>query len=561
MGMRVPAGNRYSSPRVDRNLGRPAQVAAVGNAETFNAGPSLDRAMDASLQAASRYKQEADQVAALEGKTRLAAAQTRLLYDPEVGAFNKKGKNAFGTIDEVNTAYQKEYDEILKTMHNESQREALRREFEVSKLDINRQLSRHISTQADQYDDTVTTAGLVVEQQAVIANPLDTERRNQAMLKQKIMIDQYADRKGLPAEQRQIMLTEAENKTDLGAITALVDSQDYLGAQEYYESVKNNLTGDYKTKAERLVKESIVTGQANANAMAYAQKNMSFADSVAQAQKIEDPNVRKATFELLKQNNEMKKIADADRDEKLIDQIASRIDRGQTWNQIPQSEKDSLSMSDRNRIKAYADERAKGNDAPAGSVLYFDAIQIAGNPATRQQFMKMNLKTEYYGKIATSEMKELVTLQMEMRNGTDKGTADADQIFTTKQIVEGIARSAGIYADKDSGKSAQESYAKFQAAVNNAARQYTANTGKKPDGVQLQKIVDSLLIEQKVNNDWFNNTRRRFELDTTQNSNISYDQIPESERSQIEAAAKRHGYPISQGEVVEFYNKMITGAL
>lgn len=559
MGLRVPGVNRYSSPQVQTSIGPTVQQQAVGDANTFGAGPGLEKAGQGFMEVFAKEKNNADKVSALEAKTKLAAIATDLLYNPERGAFTKKGKNAFSTIDDVNSAYDKAFSEISDGLSNESQKQMLRADFEASKVDIQRQLSRHVSTEAQQYDDNTTRAGLEVEQTAVAANPLDNERRNAAIIKQKIMIDDFANRNGIPAEQRQLMLQEAENKTNLGAITTLVDSKDYLGAASYYNDVKETMTGEFRQKADRMVKESLINGQAAEKSREYSQKGLTLTQATAEIQKIEDPELKKATYQQVKMDYDMRKVAEADRAENINKSVASQIDRGTLWKDIPQSTKDLLTSQQRSTLQSYAEERAKGRDVPAGGKLYYDTFSIATNPATRNQFMRENLYSTIYGKVSKSEFDELYKLQNGLKNGSAKELNDADDLFSNKQIAESIAKSNGIYAANDDSESKQETYRQYQTSLNRELRRFQTNTGKKPTSDDVQRIADSLLIEKKVNDNWFGNTKRRFEVDPGVNVDITYEDIPAREKALIAQAAKEAGATLNEQDVVDLYIQKTTG--
>lgn len=563
MGLRAPGNRggdvqRYSNNRVETRV----QQANVQDPRRLGSdlGDQVNRLGGAFVDAYSRQKQRADEVAALEQQNKLAAVQNQLLYDPQNGAFNKKGKNAFSTLGEVNEAYDKAYAELDNSLVNEQQKQMLRRSYLTSRVDINRQLQRHISTQAEEYDRNTTNAGMALEQQAVATNPLDNERRTMALGKQRMMIEQYASANGFSEEQKQLMLQDAENKTNLGALTSLVDSRDYINAKKYFEDTKDTMTGEYRSRAERLVKESVTQGQAQEFTDQVMMDRVPLGEAYKRAnEQIKDPELRKATISMIRDSYRQKDEADAYNAEQINKRVASQIDRGVLWKDIPQSTKDLLTSSQRSQLEGYASERMKGRDVPSGGIKYYDLYSIANNPQTRNQFMNMNLYTEAYGKVSKSEFDELYKKQAGLKNGSAKEVNEANALYSNKQIADSIAKSNGIYASSDDSGSKYQTYTNYSVAVDSAVRNFEQNTGKKATGEDVRRIAESLIIEKKVNDDWFGSKKMRFEAEPGENTVLEYQDIPKQELAAIQQAMKAKRVNLSEDQILQIYLQKING--
>ena len=559
MAVRVPGGGiqRYSSPQIE------SQVQRATLQDPSSAGFDTSRGIEkigANLaDVFMKQKQQADQLAVLDAKNKRAAYETELLYNPENGAFTKKGKNAFGTIEQVNSEYDKTMSEIENSLYNDNQKAAFRRDYQTSKLDINRQLNRHVSVQADAYDDETTTSGLITQREAYLANPYDNQKRTQSLIEQKIIIDQHATRKGLPDESRKLMLEDAENKTNLGAISKMVDTKDWIGAKQYFEDTKDSLTGEYRAKAERLVKESYQTGAAQQFTDEAMKKNLTLGQAYDMAAKeIQDPELRKATISNIRDSFQQRKEAEAYNADQINKNVASQIDRGTLWKDIPQTTKDRLSSTERDRLASYAADRAKGVDVPAGGKVYYDTFSIATNPTTRDAFMKENLHTSIYGKVSRSEFDELYKLQNGLKNGSAKEVNQADDLYSTKQVAEGVARSNGIYPKADDGESKQTAFTNYMVSVNSAVKLYETNSGKKANADDVKRIADSLVIQKKIDGQWFGGIRR-FEALQGQNVDLEFSDIPASEVAAIREAARAQKVNLRESDILSIYNKRISG--
>ena len=90
------------------------RVSSSAPLSAFGGGDALESTNQATqgftnnmMKLALEQKQKADQVVVLDGDNQMANAENFILRDPEKGALNKRGKDAFGVPDMVNEQWNK----------------------------------------------------------------------------------------------------------------------------------------------------------------------------------------------------------------------------------------------------------------------------------------------------------------------------------------------------------------------------------------------------------------------------------------------------------------------
>lgn len=548
----MPSVPRASAPRVQQSIGPTVAQQSSVDAESLGFGDSYRQMTSTMIGVVAKAKNDADQIAAMEAKTQLGAYQNDLLYNPETGAFAKKGKNAFSTPTEVNEQYAKRYSEIEAGLTSDRQKQMLRQYYGDSLNDINRQVNRHVSVEMEKYDNATTTANVETERSMALTNPYDTLGIAKSIEKQKLAIDQYAERNGIPPEQRTQMLTEVQSKTNLGVLTRMVDENNDIAAKQYLELARGGMAGDDLIRAEKLVKNSVIEGEGQRLADDFTKRRMSYTQANEELMKIEDPDLRKAATQSYRQNKANEEAARRDQEERLDRSIADQIDAGKKWADIPQSQKSALSSSQRSRLESYAADRSKGKQPSTDWGVWTELQQMASDPSTRDKFNNLN-PVNYRPYLSDSQYMDFVQKQVGTRSGSDKVYKDLDGVRSDNQIIDQTAAGVGIVYDKNS-KGKAEAYNLYRQAVDVEYQKFVQDNGRKPKNEEMQSIVDQVLIKEKSTG-WFSFSRRRFEVPANEqfvSSVESVEDIPQSIRAEIRASKAYLKNPTTATEILLF---------
>ena len=203
-----------------------------------------DKAFGAAESFMVEERKKADQIAVLDGDVKNSSFETSLMYDPEKGLLNRRGKDAFGIYDEAKTAWDSHVAETEKGLASDTQKQAYKNRAMSRWLDMDKQIKRHVSTESRQFDDTVTDSFIANERTAAALNYQDRERVQTSIATQKAVLADHAKRNGLPAEWLKLKTTEAESKTHVSVIGRMLDNGQDMLAQEYYEANKEGFGAD-----------------------------------------------------------------------------------------------------------------------------------------------------------------------------------------------------------------------------------------------------------------------------------------------------------------------------
>ena len=441
----------YDSPKVAERGYAPARISEQAPLEAFGGGAAaagVSRAarglVDVAVDIGAKERENANQLAVLDADRRSSELETGVLYapatlsdgkpNPKRGALTVQGKEAFGLPDTVMAEYDKESAKIEASLSNRQQKEAFRRLAQTRRLEVDRQLQRHVSQQIKKFDDDTVEAYLTNERNAAASNFGDPDRIGLAIALQRGAIADYAGRNGLPAEWIQAKGRDAESRTHIGVIDRMIATENYDGAKEYYAANKDGVAG------------------------------------------LDAAGVEKAI-----------KAADRARQDELFLEATNIVDRnrGQAPKDIvPGWER--LSLNERRALEARTKE-VDNDDALWLSMNAMTAREVAAIDAVK-------FNTEYWPRLDTSHRERALELWKSARSG--KGEAEFNSLRSDHELVLDSLRSAKVVPDgKLEGENAAKARA-FEDNVDAAFKVYFHQTGKNPNDEQKQKIVHNLLLKK-----------------------------------------------------------------
>jgi len=553
----MPQVPRLDSPGVRQQIGQGAQITTNVSAEALNAGKSLEGVFSAAEKLADHARKSSDEVAVLDAQRKLTQLETNLLYDPKTGAYNKKGKDAFNAVGEVDQAFTKGTEDIESGLTGNTQREMFRRHASQKQQDIFRQMDKHVSTEIVNYDNAQTESFIASERNAALVNPYDLNRVDESIKNQQQAITQHAERNGMPKEWIDQKAAEAKSQTHSGIVQQYLASGNDIAASSYYEKNREQFVGKDLTNATKDVEEGSLRGFSQRESDKIFSRNLSMSDAVAEAKKIDDPRKRDATVERVKQNYQDAEIARRNFVEKNNIAATNFIDQNPDINSyIAQNPRawDALDSSEKTALKNYADTRRKGLEPATNWQEYYNLRSLASSTSTRDEFMRMDLYGEYRNKLSDEKFSEIVKLQADLRNGDEKTGKALDGYRSDEAIVEGVLASAGYGVGKDNKTAIQ-----FKRMVDEKLVQLQESTGKKYTGQDVQKISDDLMVKVVTEKGMlWDSTKRSFELDPTDEiKDVAVKDVPRNERSKIEQALRKNGQPINDQSVAELFRRKL----
>lgn len=507
---------------------------------------------------AEEEKKKADQVAVLDADGELSAFETDLLYNPETGALNKKGKDAFGIPETVMSAYGKRVAEIEKRLTSNDQRLAFRRAAQGRQLDVDRMLQRHVSGEIQRYDSEKTESYVKNERDAALANPLDTERVGIALERTKAAISDHAARNGMPAEWVTEKTSAAESSIHYGIISGFLSRGEDLYARQYYEQTKDQLYGDDRKRAEVDVKAGSLKGQSKRIADEIAGKQGSLGSALAalknDARLKDNAELYDATLDRVKQNFQLKDAAREEAVKQVGTSALNFIEKNKTLDNFPEHQWQLLPESTRRSLKNYLRDVREGIEPVTDWAIYNELQRSAGDPERRVKFAQMDL-LQYRDKLENSRFVELVQLQSALRRGDEKVVQTLDGIRSKTSIIDDRLDAMGIGANPKKGTSKAVEAESFRMKVDEAIQERQRATGKKVTNDEVDDIVQKLSGKVVLERGrLWDTTARAYQIKPGQQAqDVDYSEIPELAKRQIMDSLKKRQVPATEENIKRVY--------
>lgn len=504
----------------------------------------------------SEQKKKADQIADTNAKSQLSALETRLLYDPQSGALNKKGKDAFGIGKDTMDQYQKETDTILNSLGNEEQRSSFRTAREEKAQGIDRSLQGHISQETIRYDASVTDSLVKNETDAAIENYHNPQRIAQSVKSQEEALRGFGARNGLSEEEITQKVADAKSKTHEAVIGRMLANDQDIGAESYYRGVKDSIKGDDKARVEQMLEIGSTRGKAQriTDDLIKKGEDPEKALAIIGEKYKNNPKVREAAEQRLAGQVALRESLNKKKQEDLYNSTTQMIDsQNMTYDQISPEIVQQLDTDFREKLQTYSHNKAIGKDIITDPVVKNDLLDMAANPATRDKFISMDISAKYLNKLNGKDRQDLLDKQRKLRYGDDKTSKELDGYRTNSQIVQDSFVSAGY------NTSNKKDYAQFKTFVDDQVAQYQSATGKKITNQELQKITDGAAMKVVTDKGMiFDSKKPQFQIDNSDDvKNISYKEVPYAFKVRAEKYLKNNGKTPSESLVLDWYKKYV----
>ncbi len=542
------------------NLG----LSANAPSEAFGAGQSMDKVMGAVSQVGKAYleeKRKADQIAFMDADAKLSALQTRLEFDPDIGFQNKKGKESFGAPDSVHGDWTKGLEEIEGSLSNDDQKMAFRKSAQQRWADLDKGVQRHVGAEIRQYDNQTTESYIKNEVDAAVTNYKDPERVNMSLQRLQAATIDYAQRNGMPEEELKQKLTAIQSQAHSGIVNRFLANGDDMSASNYFNANKDKLSGDVASKLEKDLEEGSLRGNSQRISDGIMSKRMSMSQAMDEVKKIEDPRLRDAASDRVRQGYQMQEMARRDSLEKMHINATNIIDKYGTIDAIPPNQWTQFSLGERSQLINYAKAKTEGRDIPTKWDVYQDIKTMAATPAYRDKFLQMDIVGEHMNNLGKPELKEVINLQASLRNGDEKSSRLLDGYLSDKQRVDSVLASAGLDPGTKN-KSKKEQLANFRKRLDDEVIKMQERTGKKVNNIDLENLASELLVKGITEKGLIWDTEKfKFEVSDTDKFEVDIKSIPKAEREKIESALKRRNAPATDAKVLELYLRKSKGSV
>jgi hypothetical protein len=430
--------------------------------------------------AADDAMQTADAVAVMDAERKARDRRLDLLFNPEKGAYNTKGKDALGLASSVTAELGKSIGEIENTLSTPKQKALFRQRSASMIPETAAELNRYGIEQAKQYESAAIKA-----YKATAANEAVTYYKNPIRIQEsvrKVWDANLLEYKDQPAD-----VLELANKTDQSEIytatTARLIDDNPLAAQAFYEQNRDLFMGSDQARIERMLEPKVKQYKAFEKANAIIDSTDSTKEWRAQARQIQDQDEQQIVMARLREEEALREREQKALEEKTRDAAWNSVFEGGSLRTMPAAVLANLDPTDRKQILAFEQGRAEGKEVATDWAVYEDLQQLPNAELLQTDLSK------YYGQLNETERKELIKKKANVQKGT---TQIKPELTFEQQFTDTAAGMLFPASAKDKGLSRQQKEVMGRvrsAAAAEVTRQETQKSGFLTME-ERQKIID-----------------------------------------------------------------------
>lgn len=253
---RVPQAENTVNPTINPSARSNAGI--TPEAYGAGVGRGLQQVGAAVFDIAQQERQKQDTAKLMEGERTLQQWQNQALFAPETGEYAKRGQQSFGAIERVLPEWDKQVATVEAGM-SERQRQVFRERAGNMRTQMERDLMRHVGSEAEVYQKTETAALVGTRVETALLYWEDQARFDKELREAQGVF--LAGNPGLPPSAAAVGLREIESKARGQVIDKLVEN-DPRQAQRYYDTYADAMTSADRARAERVLKPAMVDAEA-----------------------------------------------------------------------------------------------------------------------------------------------------------------------------------------------------------------------------------------------------------------------------------------------------------
>lgn len=559
----VPRYNQQVSETATPGIRMNAELSdeAVGLNASKRVGQAVHGAIGTANEIYQAEKKKADDTFIEELDAKARNYKNTLIYGQNIdgnqgdnGVIFRRGENAMGAQAEFGPRYSKYLEQLGSTAKNDYQRTEFQKRKLRHEYDLDDTIMRHTASEAAQQEPKALSASIQSLQADATLNYQTPGAVRGSLLQQQEKIAKFAQNNGLTQDQTKAMIMESWSKTNSGVITRMVDNGQYEQAMAHLQQNEAMMTPDDLHRAKSVLESASVLGESQKNATNIIGKSKSMPEALAEARKLKDPKIQKATVEEI----ETRYVEQARARKQYEDQIFnSAADHVKNTGQLPPSSLYSkLSVEDQEKINKHYRNKREGIEPVTDWNKYNELMTMAAHPSTRDKFMQTNIIREYGEDLDFGKREKLLELKSKIAIGDERTVKELDGIRTKAEIVNTQLTKLGLTPNPTNKLEAKQAN-EFRQIVDERVMTFQNDFGRKVTNEDLQKILDNLSTEIITEKGWFSftdKTKKIYQLSTGDKIvDIDKEQVPRSERVKIEQALKNNGIPVTDDAVKALY--------
>lgn len=452
--------------------------------------------------------------------------------------------------EDYNKRFSQSIKQIEQTLGNPNQIDKFRRRSAPLNLSYQSSLLGHIGKETEAYQDQTDLATIEVESQSAAANWQNPQEIIDAKARINYTINRTAERKGLSADAKKQLLGDKLTDMHKGVITSMIESSPAV-AKDYYKKNKKEINGLDRAGIEKALNAGTVKAESQGHTDTIISKSMSFTDSLKEARKIKDADVRGATVDLVKERFREMDIAEKE----AIDSAGTYVAENKSLDGFPQM--DLLPADKINSLNKNARDLRQGIEPIQDHKVWADFNRTVGAAATGDKDaintikkmdvygqLRMKLDDTHYDQ-ALSMQRAFVTNDAKEKS---KAGSTAGQILTNKAAADvfinrllGVKKTSGKGGRKEKGVRFADQF--YQLAQNEIDQWGIDNPKKKIPPAERDAIFRNLAETMTIEDGGFMYFDKEYDITD----------IPEQHINTLANELRAHGLPVTGKTLVSEY--------
>lgn len=209
--------------------------------EAFGGGAGAEKVTSAASQVidiAKKEKEKADDVATMDAYQKTIQLKNQLMYDPQKGAMTRKGKNAFGVIEDYVPQFEKATGEISEGLGNREQRLAYQKMVAQQGTEFRDSLQKHTFQESQNFaiETGNATVQTLQDDSALNYHNPDKVQANIEMMKR--AREALGSHLGQGAEQTALEVKKDAGQTHNDIVSRMLGNNQNKEAIAYFDKVK-----------------------------------------------------------------------------------------------------------------------------------------------------------------------------------------------------------------------------------------------------------------------------------------------------------------------------------
>lgn len=507
----MPAVPRYTQqvqPQELPKVSSPQYISAErvgGQASEAEVTQSASRMNSAVMQYANKIKKEADDSVNTKNYATTTNKINDLWWNQNDGVVTRQNEDAFGTLPEFEKRFADIFEEAETTSaHNPEQRAFVQHMKEQKWPEFRGRLQQREHVERVKVDESIKKAAVDTSIDDATKNWSLEGKIEDSLLKQQAALISWADRNDIPQEALDVERLNAASKLHVSVLDSMTAEGFDLKARQHFETYKDQLTGDDKTKVEKFLEIANSDGQAlRLGKMIVDKHPLDLTAQYAERDKITDGKLYEKVTRLIENRNTEGQRALKQHEENIVKRSSERLLQAKKespelgtnlWDKIPPADRAQITPKMQKEIEATVNP-PPDSDWGVKNLLY---TMARDNPG---KFQGLHLG-QYYADLSPSDRDRFHKLQTDLEKKDEKAQITLSKFDADKNALDTVAVEISLNPKAKSGSSARKQYEAFGRMAEEEIRATGARLGREltpeEQKVEFRKVGVKVATQGKM---------------------------------------------------------------